>query len=167
MSPVVGISGSGRSAEEAFRAITGAERPPRAAVGDAVLDGHLVEIKTAGSTTLNQVRAVKYLPVVVHYRPDDEWFVIPAHRVVQAVSAKRRGQHTENPFESATLNLSHFEDCRVPSSDLRVRTLEAVQESARYAPLQEAMEQIKTESVELAQRSRQRVLALLRDLGLA
>jgi hypothetical protein len=40
-----GISGGGRKAEELYRAVTGADPAPRAADGDAVLEGNLVEVK--------------------------------------------------------------------------------------------------------------------------
>lgn len=58
-------------------------------------------MKRATSVTLNQVRAVKYLPIAVHCARTDEWYIVPAHVVVAAVSQRRRGQHTENPFESS------------------------------------------------------------------
>ena len=81
-------------------------------------------MKRATSLTLNQVRAVKYLPLVVHYAPTDEWYVVPAHVVVAEVSQKRRGQHTENPFESATLSLNILRPWKVedPLHRLGLRT---------------------------------------------
>lgn len=61
-----GISRSGREAERRFMAITGARATDRAELGDAVLNGVTVEIKqTQQAGTLNQVRAVKYLPLAV------------------------------------------------------------------------------------------------------
>ena len=113
VSDAFGLSGGGRSAEDLFRQLAGAVPAGRAAQGDALLQGHPVEIKRATSDTLNQVRAVKYLPIVVHFAPADEWYVVPAHVVVAAVSRKRRGQHTENPFESATLSLRNLRDWKV------------------------------------------------------
>jgi hypothetical protein len=41
----MGISGSGREAEEGFLELAGAERAPKAALGDAVVDGNVIEIK--------------------------------------------------------------------------------------------------------------------------
>jgi len=120
MSETFGISGGGRSAEELFRAITGAEQAARAADGDAVLEGTPVEVKRATKVTLNQVRALKYIPLVVHFQPRDEWYVVPAHVVVAAVSQRVRGQHTENPFESATMSVKSLGAWRVPNvEDLR------------------------------------------------
>jgi hypothetical protein len=108
MSDNFGISYGGRSAEDLFISLTGAERVAKAALGDAVLEGRHIEIKRASSSTLNQVRAVKYLTLVVHYSPTNAWYVVPAHVVVLMVSRRFRGQHTENPFESATLNLNNL-----------------------------------------------------------
>ena len=162
-----GISGGGRSAEELFRQMTGAVPAERAAQGDALLEGHPVEIKRATSATLNQVRAVKYLPIVVHYAPDDEWYVVPAHVVVAAVSQKRRGQHTENPFESATLSLGNLSGWKVDDPRrLQAATLEAIAESDRYPELRAAMGEVLRTSRDLADASLERVRDLLHRLGL-
>jgi hypothetical protein len=168
MSDRFGISGGGRSAEELFRQMTGAAPAERAAQGDALLDGHPVEVKRATSVTLNQVRAVKYLPIVVHFAPTDEWYVVPAHVVVAAVSQKRRGQHTENPFESATLSLRNLDAWKVEDPrQLGEATLDAIAASDRYPELRSFMEVILLESRELADTSLERVRALLHRLGLA
>lgn len=167
MSESFGISGGGRSAEELFRQLTGAQPAERAAQGDALLEGYPVEVKRATSVTLNQVRAVKYLPIVVHYAPADEWYVVPAHVVVAAVSQKRRGQHTENPFESATLSLRSLGAWRIDNArQLRDATLEAIAESDRYPDLREAMDAVLRESRGLADASLEHVRDLLHRLGL-
>lgn len=152
-----GISGRGRSAEEAFRAITGAGKPARASDGDALLGGHPVEVKRATNGTLNQVRAVKYIPLVARHEPSDTWYVVPAHDVVRLVSEKARGQHTENPFESATLSVSHLSDYRVPEAELKAATLKAIQSADEYPEIRENMNQVLEESRELARRSVARV----------
>lgn len=162
-----GISGGGRSAEELFRQITGATPADRASQGDALLEGHPVEVKRATKVTLNQVRAVKYLPLVVYFEPADEWYVVPAHVVVAGVSQKRRGQHTENPFECATLSLRNLRAWRVEAEqDLRETTLDAIAESDRYPELRSAMEDVLGESRELADASLERVRELLHRLTL-
>lgn len=167
MSDRFGISGGGRSAEDLFRQITGAAPAASAAQGDALLEGHPVEVKRATSVTLNQVRAVKYLPIVVHFTPTDEWYVVPAHVVVAAVSQKRRGQHTENPFESATLSLKNLQPWKVGDPyRLREATLEAIAASDRYPELRAAMEGVLRESRGLADASLERVRELLHQLGL-
>lgn len=167
MNASFGISGSGRSAEELFRALTGAEPAERAAQGDALLEGFPIEIKRATSTTLNQVRAVKYLPIVVHYAPTDEWYVVPAHIVVAAVSQKRRGQHTENPFESATLSLGKLGAWKIDSElELRDATLEAIAKSDQFPELRKAMQDVLSGSRQLADSSLEHVRSLLRSLDL-
>jgi len=167
----MGISGSGRDAEARFFDLTGAERTPRAARGDAVVDGNFVEIKRATKTTLNQVRAVKYIVLIAYYCPDGVppcWYVVPAHRVVALVARKTRGQHTENPFESATLNIRDLADCRVDDeTQLRTQVLAAVRDSARYTDLQAEMARILRESRSLASDSRERVSVVLHRHGLA
>lgn len=167
MSESFGISGGGRSAEERFRELTGADRSSSAAQGDAVLEGTPVEVKRATSATLNQVRAVKYIPLVVYFEPGDEWYVVPAHVVVAAVSQKARGQHTENPFESATMSVNRLGAYKVSDVGmLRQATLDAIQSSARFPELREAMQQVLAESRALAGRSLEHVRTLLHQLGL-
>lgn len=162
-----GISGGGRSAEELFREITGAGPTRRAAEGDALLEGHPIEVKQASSVTLNQVRAVKYLPIVVRYAPRDEWYVIPAHVVVVAVSQKQRGQHTENPFESATLNLNKLARWKIEGEQrLKSATLQAIADSEQFPMLREAMKDVLRESRELADESLRSIRELLHTLGL-
>jgi hypothetical protein len=168
MSESFGISHGGRSAEDMFITLTGAQRVARAALGDAVLEGRHVEVKHASSSTLNQVRAVKYLPLVVYHSPSDYWYVVPAHVVVLEVSQKSRGQHTENPFESATINLNRLAAFRLEDrSLLRARTVAAIAESDQYPELQQLMAQILIESKNLASDSIARVRQLLELLGIA
>jgi hypothetical protein len=168
MSESFGISHGGRSAEDLFISLTGAQRAARAALGDAVLEGRHVEVKHASSSTLNQVRAVKYLPLVVYHSPSDTWYVVPAHVVVHEVSQRARGQHTENPFESATINLNRLAAYRLENgSQLRERTLAAIEESDKYPELQQLMNQVLMESKSLAADSIVRVRQLLRQLGIA
>lgn len=167
MSESFGISGGGHSAEERFRELTGADPSSSAAQGDAVLEGTPVEVKRATSSTLNQVRAVKYIPLVVFFEPRDEWYVVPAHAVVAAVSQKTRGQHTENPFESATMSVNNLGAYRVSDvGQLRQATLDAIASSERFPELREAMKQVLAESRALADSSLQRVRSLLHQLGL-
>lgn len=167
MNEIFGFSGGGRSAEQTFREYTGATKPQRASSGDAILEGHPVEIKRATSATLNQVRAVKYIPLVAYHEPSNSWYVIPAQAVVAAVSGKRRGQHTENPFESATLNVNSLGQFRVDDpGELRSRTLDAIEASSRYLELKQEMQRVLQESRRLADDSIERVKALLAELGL-
>jgi hypothetical protein len=167
VSDAFGISGGGRSAEEAFREYTGATKPQRASAGDAILEGHPVEVKRVASATLNQVRAVKYIPLVAYHEPSDSWYVIPAHAVVAAVSGKRRGQHTENPFESTTLSIHSLDQFRVDDpGELRSRTMDAIEASSRYLELKQEMQRVLQESRRLADDSIERVKALLAGLGL-
>lgn len=157
-----GISGGGREAEDLFFRLTGASKVPVSSKGDALLEGHLIEIKQATKSTLNQVRAVKYLPLVVYYRPSGSWYVIPAHEVVRRVAAKPRGQHSEIAFECATLSLAALSQFQLDDEgDLRERTLIAIEESARFPELKAEMEYVREQASRLASESRSRVEAIL------
>jgi hypothetical protein len=164
----VGISRSGADAEEVFAALTGASKAPAAALGDAVLDGHYVEVKKASSTTLNQVRAVKYITLVAYSSTEERWYVVPASEVVRQCTLKRRGQHTENPFESSTLSLRNLAAHAVAEpAGLRGAVVAAIEEAQRYPALKELMDRVLAESKALAERSIADVGAALRDYGLA
>ena len=77
--PAVGISSEGTDAEIRFRQLTGAKEADKNSDGDAVVDGTPVEVKKASKSTLNQVRAVKYIPLVVLDVRTGSWYVVPAH----------------------------------------------------------------------------------------
>ena len=163
-----GISKSGDSAEELFRQLTGATKAPTAALGDAVLCDHHVEVKKASSKTLNQVRAVKYIPLVAYHVDEARWYVVPANEIVRQCARKARGQHTENPFESATLSLTNLAACAVADpTQLRERVYAAIEEAARHPELKALMERVLRESQELAARSVAEARKLLVEPGLS
>lgn len=137
----------------------------KAGDGDAELGGSYVEVKKATSSTLNQVRAVKYIPLVAYHEPTDTWYVVPAHVIVCLVSTKGRGQHTENPFESATLNIFALAKYRVASeAELKNATLSAIADAAKHAELKDAMDRVLADSKALAARSVAEVKALITQL---
>jgi hypothetical protein len=161
----MGISDGGRSAEERYLRATGATKSAKSGDGDAVLGGCNVEVKRATAATLNQVRAVKYIPLVALHEPTDTWYVVPAHIVVCLVSSKARGQHTENPFESATLNIFGLGKYKIGSEkELKQATLDAIAEAKKYPDLKKAMQSVLQESKDLAVRSIHDVQALVTKL---
>ena len=161
----MGISHGGHSAEERYRLATGATKSAKSGDGDAVLGGCNVEVKRATAATLNQVRAVKYIPLVALHEPTDTWYVVPAHIIVCLVSSKARGQHTENPFESATLNIFGLGKYQIGSEkELKQATLDAIAEAKKYPDIKRAMESVLKESKDLAARSIRDVKALITKL---
>lgn len=162
----MGISYEGKDVEILYRELTGASESPRAGLGDAVLDGHFVEIKAASKSTLNQVRAVKYIPLIVFHGPTSQWYVVPPHVVVKLCCAKARGQHSENPFESSTLSLKNLGSHRVSETDLRGATLKAVHQSDQFPELRRAMESVLTKSKALAAESLDEVRRVIAGYGL-
>lgn len=171
MSPVParpGISRGGVDAEAKFRRLTGAIDAERAALGDAVLDGHYIEVKQAASPTLNQVRAVKYITLVAFSVPDERWYVIPANEIVRQCATKKRGQHTENPFESATLSLDNLARYALAdSAQMKQAVLDAIAEAQRYPVLKNLMDRVLNDSKALAEKSVAEVGGALHEYGLA
>jgi hypothetical protein len=156
-----GISKTGKQVEAEFRRITGATKPTHAKLGDAVIDGWNIEVKKTSSNTLNQVRAVKFIPLVVKDTRSNQWYVVPAPDIIRLVVVKKRGQHTENPFESSTLNISALKKFQVRRSDLLLKTRSAISKGKRHPKLQAEMNKVLNESRALADKSRKRVCALL------
>ena len=162
-----GISGAGQSVEDRFRALTHSKRPAKKGDGDAVVSGVAVEVKKASADTLNQVRAVKYITLVCYDERDGSWYVVPAHQVVKLVSEKVRGQHTENPFESATISVRALGDFRVVrEQDLLTRVEAAIRAADEFPRVKESMKNVLNKSKALANESRDEVGRILRESGL-
>jgi hypothetical protein len=161
-----GISKGGQDAEDRFIILTGAT-PAESALGDAVVDGQLVEIKRVKTTTINQVRPIKYLPLVLYNWTQDRWFVIPAHRLVVDAAKKRRGQHTEIAFESVNFTLTAYAEHEVAADDLREAVLAAAAESDGYPKLKQAMQDLLARLQASAEENRVAVAALLEEYGLS
>jgi hypothetical protein len=64
------------------------------------------------------------------------------------------------------LSLASFGHYKVEPAELRERTLTAIEESARYAGLQEEMVRVLQDSRSLAHESIERTRACINDLGL-
>lgn len=147
------ISNSGDDVEVEFRQLTKAEKAPKASIGDALFGPNAspVEVKKASTTTINQVRAVKYITLVVKDTRTGKWYVVPAHEVVRLVSKKNRGQHTENPFESSTLSIRDLEKFVVQNeADLVQRVTDAIASADKFPTVKAAMDRILDDSKELA-----------------
>ncbi len=173
MADAAGISKSGERAEATFRQLTGATKPVERALGDAILHGHYIEVKKASSTTLNQVRAVKYITLVAYSTEREIWYVVPASEVVRQCAGKPRGQHTEIPFESATLSINTLSKFEVdPDADdvgkaITAAVADAVVEADRYPELRSLMEKVLADANKLSEDSRARVQLQLTSYGLS
>lgn len=157
-----GISGQGSEAEGMYRSLTGARQSRNRQRGDCVLDGHYVEIKkTSAEGSINQVRPVKYVPLVVWNETTDAWYVIPPHVIVHHAVRKRRGQHSENPFECLALNARWFSGYRVTPSELRAATLSCVAIGEAHTTVAGSMRVVLRDVVDLSLKHRQLVQAAL------
>ena len=118
-------------------------------------------MKQASTNTLNQVRPVKYLPLVVLDTRTSGWYVVPPDEVVRLAAQRGRGQHTENPFESVTLNLAKFRDFKVAETDLRSVTIAAFGRGDHRSDLRDVMTEVRDKESSLAAWSRKRVQQML------
>ncbi len=143
MTPRQAIRNEGKPAEQAFLKLVANARPSDVArYGDAIVtvDGTstYVEIKHVTSNTINQVRAVKFIPLII-FSPqfiDRPWAVLPAHEVVRMVLPKARGQHTEIALECANLSLSGIDvTFRCNAADLDATVRNAVRAARTYESL--------------------------------
>jgi hypothetical protein len=161
ITPRVGISKTGNKAEDLFRALTSSQKPTDAVLGDAVKNGIYAEVKKVSGDTLNQVRALKYITLVAYDADRDNWYVVPACDVVALIAVKERGQHTENPFESATLSLRHLGPYKVASTDLSTSWAAAVQKSDGKPLLKQKMKDVLKECKDLSTKHKNEVRAML------
>ena len=138
MALVNGIVESGQRAKERFIKLTGADPGPHKN-GDLLLDGHLVAVRMASGGTVNQIRAVRYLPLAVWDENEDRWYVLSADQVVKLVVG-RAGQHGSNPLENQKRALSRIKQFQIDSDqDLRNEMLAAIERAARWQTLRRAM----------------------------
>ncbi len=94
--------------------------------------------------TINQVRAIKCIPLVIQCPPrGGGWVVIPPADLVRLVATKSRGQHNEIPFECANLTLNSLPDeyvCGDTALEAAVR--EALVESSSLAAARKVMSEL-------------------------
>jgi hypothetical protein len=132
--------------------------------GDALVlvDGnqHYVEIKQCQSGTINQVRAIKFIPLIV-YAPNESntpWLVVPPQEVIRLVLNKSRGQHTEIPFESANLSPNSISNkFRCKDEDLETKVRDAIRDGSKHGDLQAVMNTLHSELIALKERTKSKV----------
>jgi len=157
------IRNEGNQAENKFvELVNGASISEVAALGDVIVsvDGveHYVEIKQCGtrSGTINQVRAIKYIPRVVWASLREKWYILPPNRLVRVAAGKERGQHTEIPFEC--MNLGMPVNAGIPHAmvcedhELSAGIREAILEGERLPECRERMRLLLQDICELRER---------------
>lgn len=165
------IRREGDHAENEFRRLVPrAEKSDDQKSGDArlLVDGtvYYLEIKQCHSNTVNQVRAIKFIPLVILApKLAPRWIVLPPQEVVRLVAGKSRGQHTEIPFESANLSLTGIpERFRCSDADLPQRVIDSIQGARRYAAVEAELRRLQAALVDLKSRVREQILQAL-DAG--
>lgn len=158
-----GITKKGKPTEKRFCALTGATLSDTAGKGDALLDDHYIEIKHMGSTSACQIRAMKWIPLVCFYAPESQWYVLAPHDIVELLRGRQRGQHGENPFESAVLSLGRLSGYEVDEADLTdvVRGAIAAGDDEDHAELRAEMDALYAESRQMIARHRREVHRIL------
>lgn len=161
------IRGEGDNAEKRFlQLVDGSKKSTIQKRGDVivVVDGaeSYVEVKEchagldkSGSATINQVRAIKYIPCVIWAAARDRWYVLSPDSLVRLAAEKNRGQHTEIPFESMNFSLDSVDDgFHVIASDatLKAEVEDAVRRGRKASHLQELMSDLQSELVALKSR---------------
>ena len=166
------IRREGQDGEEAFlNAVPHSRTTDSAKRGDVrvLCDGvdAYIEVKschaaTGKAGTLNQVRAIKYIPLVVFAPARDTWYVLPAHALVRLAADKQRGQHTEIPFESMNLALNaSLDSFGCTTGELPDRVHEAVRADRAFVLLRRQMERLLKDISDLRDSHRAAVRALL------
>ena len=166
------ISREGDESERLFQSIVSHATVPSegAAFGDVRIvvgnEVHYLEIKCCRSSsggTLNQVRAMKYIPLVVHLpNQSPNWMVIPPNKIVEIMADRKRGQHTEIPFESAALSVKSLGSTfGCEQSDLEKRVVDAIKEGQSFPTLRQAMVDLKRDIRRLGAHAKMDVKAIV------
>lgn len=168
--PRQAIRNEGEPAEqEFFRLVAGARKSPSARLGDAVVavDGResYVEVKCVTSNTINQIRAVKLIPLAI-YSPEEPlpWAVLSGVDVVRQVFEKDRGQHSELALECANLTRSSLpQNLRCGDDTLNDRVVEAIRRDRRYPELVRVLKSLLDDLAEMKTKYRGLVSDALND----
>ena len=117
---------------------------------------HYVDIKQCQSNTINQVRAIKFIPLIIFN--GEGWYVIPPIDLVKIVALKSRGQHTEIPFECASLSIDHLDErFRCNSRELYKRVLIAFDQSKNNMDMKEVMDNLLSELQTLNEQTKKQI----------
>jgi len=169
MSERASIRREGENAEARFKRITGAIDAETPGQGDARLlineVYHHVEIKECHKLrtergTINQVRAIKCIPCVIHApKYPKNWCVLPPQEVIRIAASRDRGQHTEIPFESMSFNLAGV--CTsffCEEDELLETTRKAIVDSATYQDILDIMGELMKSIIRVREEYRKKVV---------
>ncbi len=169
-----GIRLQGETAEKFFRRLVPSAQPPHSeSRGDArvTVDGHEyhVEIKEChaspgASGTINQIRPIKYITLVVYAPRRKCWYMVPPNNLVYLAAQKCRGQHTEIPFECMNLTIRQLDDqgFKCIDADLPNRVHEAVRKGKQDTQTRKIMGDLFSAIKALDQEYKQKILRINR-----
>ncbi len=146
------IRSEGNKAEVEFlKLVDGARLSDNPRRGDVIVpvDGKdfYVEIKEchakpSGTGTINQVRPIKYICCVIWAPKHGYWYVLSPDQLVRFAAEKKRGQHTEIPFECMNFSLSSLDEeyhTKCKGKNLAKVVVEAVRRGETHASLRALM----------------------------
>lgn len=143
------IRNEGKPAEQAFLRLVPGSRPSDIAkLGDVVvaLDcaEHYVEVKHCDSVgeSINQVRAIKFIPCVIYAPRRNSWYILSPDQLVRLAATKSRGHHNEIPFECMNFTLGSLSDdfhSKATDAELATKLHAAIRRGAAASNLQELM----------------------------
>lgn len=155
----------GKGAESEFlRLVPNSRASDNARLGDVIVSvddtQHYVEVKEchapAGSGgTINQVRAIKFITCVVQAPQQRCWYILSPDQLVRLAATKRRGQHTEIPFESMNFTLGSLSSdfhSKASDGELAANVEAAIRRGVAAENLKSLMESLLAEIVAVKQR---------------
>ncbi len=138
------IRREGEGAEQAFlRLVPSSRGTDDARRGDVIVtvDGidHYVEVKECHASvgqggTVNQVRPIKFIACVIWAPNQGCWYILSPDQLVLLAATKKRGQHTEIPFECMNFTLGSLPEhlhSRASDAELGVTVLAAIRRGAK------------------------------------
>ena len=74
--------------------------------------------KFSETIKLNQIRAIKCIPVIIYSQTDNKWALVSPQDIMSAASKKKRGQHSELFIENCGLSNKNFDLKIIESNEL-------------------------------------------------
>jgi hypothetical protein len=100
---------------------------------------HYVEVKQCTSKesknktrigTINQIRPMKFIPLVVWDPSVDSWYVVPASKQIEMALDKLRGQHNELAWECTNISIKQIDAVRCNEDQTAERIARAIDEDS-------------------------------------
>ena len=121
--------------------------------------------KFSDNIRLNQVRAIKCIPLIIYSDLEDRWAIVSPKDVMKAASTKKRGQHSELFFECCQLSNKNFNLNIIENKDLipEIEKMLTYMESDEIKKLIIKAEEIKSKLQDLSEKWKKEIEEVINE----